>query len=136
MAIETSGEIIIEDDGHIVTVRKTIRDTATRLGFGLTDVTRIVTAGSELARNVYTYAGNGVMRWSIVENGEKIGIQLIFEDHGPGIANLQQAFEPGYSTSGGLGMGLPGTRRLMDDMEIQSEVGVGTTVTVRKWRRK
>ncbi len=136
MVNETSGEVLIVDESHIVTVRKTIRDAATRLGFGLTDVTRIVTAGSELARNVFHYAGSGVMRWDEVENGDTIGIELVFEDHGPGIANIEQALEPGYSTSGGLGMGLPGTRRLMDEFEIQSQVGVGTKVTVRKWRRK
>ncbi len=136
MVNETSQEVMIIDESHIVTVRKTIREAATRLGFGLTDVTRIVTAGSELARNVYHYAGSGRMIWSELENVDKIGIQLVFEDHGPGIPNIEQAFETGYSTSGGLGMGLPGTRRLMDDMEIQSQVGVGTTVTVRKWKRK
>ncbi len=136
MVNETSQEVLIVDESHIVTVRKTIRDAATRLGFGLTDVTRIVTAGSELARNVFHYAGSGVMRWNEMETGDKIGIQLVFEDHGPGIANIEQAMEPGYTTSGGLGMGLPGTRRLMDEMEIQSQVGVGTTVTVRKWTRR
>ncbi len=136
MVAEASGEVAITDESHIVTVRKTIRDEATRLGFGLTDVTRIVTAGSELARNIFHYAGRGLMRWSELEKGEAIGIQLVFEDQGPGIANLDQALEPGFSTSGGLGMGLPGTKRLMDEMEIQTRVGVGTTVTVRKWRRR
>ncbi len=136
MASKTTGEVMIVDESHIVTVRKTIREAAARLGFGLTDVTRIVTAGSELARNAYTYAGTGVMHWTEVENGDRIGIQLVFEDHGPGIPDIERAFEPGYSTSGGLGMGLPGTRRLMDEMEIQSQIGKGTTVTVRKWRRK
>ncbi len=136
MVNETSQEVLIVDESHIVTVRKTIREASTSLGFGLTDVTRIVTAGSELARNIFHYAGNGVMRWNVVETVDRIGIQLVFEDHGPGIANIEQAMEPGYTTSGGLGMGLPGTRRLMDEMEIQSQVGIGTKVTVRKWRRK
>jgi serine/threonine-protein kinase RsbT len=136
MIDEAAGDVAIDDESHIVTVRKTIREAATRRGFGLTDVTRIVTAGSELARNIFHYAGSGVMRWSQVEKGDLVGIQLVFEDHGPGIANLDLAMQPGYSTSGGLGMGLPGTKRLMDEMEIQSEVGVGTTITVRKWRRK
>ncbi len=136
MVNETSREVLIVDESHIVTVRKTIREAATALGFGLTDVTRIVTAGSELARNIFHYAGSGVMRWNEVETGDRIGIQLVFEDHGPGIADIDQAMEPGYSTSGGLGMGLPGTRRLMDEMEMQSQVGIGTKVTVRKWRRK
>ncbi len=95
MVSETPGEVFIVDESHIVTVRKAIREAATGLGFGLTDVTRSVTAGSELARNVFHYAGKGVMRWSELENGEKIGIQLVFEDHGPGIPNIEQAFEPG-----------------------------------------
>jgi serine/threonine-protein kinase RsbT len=136
MEYETGGEVEIIDESHIVTIRKTIREASTQLGFGITDVTRIVTAGSELARNVFHYAGTGIMRWSILDSDDRIGIQLVFEDHGPGIANLDEALLPGHSTSGGLGMGLPGTKRLMDDMDIQTKVGVGTTVTVRKWRRK
>jgi serine/threonine-protein kinase RsbT len=136
MENETNGEVQIVDESHIVTIRKTIREIATRLGFGITDVTRIVTAGSELARNVYHYAKTGVMRWSVLETSDRVGIQLTFEDHGPGIRDVEEAFAPGYSTSGGLGMGLPGTKRLMDEMELSSQVGLGTTVTVRKWRRK
>ncbi len=136
MGSETGGEVDILDESHIVTVRKTVRDAAVQLGFGVTDMTRIVTAASELARNVYRYAGSGVMRWSVLEMEDQIGIQLVFEDRGPGIANIEQALTPGHSTSGGLGMGLPGTKRLMDEMEITSQVGAGTTVLVRKWRRK
>ena len=130
------GEERILDESHIVSVRKTTRDIATRLGFGLTDVTRIVTAASELARNVFHYAGTGVMRWRTLEESDRIGIELVFEDHGPGIASIEQVMQEGYSTSGGLGMGLPGTRRLMDEMEIKSQVGLGTTVTVKKWHRR
>jgi serine/threonine-protein kinase RsbT len=133
---EMQGEVPILDESHIVSVRKTTRDTATRLGFGLTDVTRIVTAASELARNVFHYAGAGVMRWQSLEESGRIGIELVFEDHGPGIANIAQVMQEGYSTSGGLGMGLPGTKRLMDEMEIKSQVGQGTMVTVKKWHRK
>lgn len=130
------GEVHILDESHIVSVRKTIRDTATWLGFGLTDVTRIVTAASELARNVYHFAGTGVMRWRTLDNGSRIGLELVFEDHGPGIASIELAMQEGYSTGDGLGLGLPGTKRLMDEMDIQSQVGKGTTVTVKKWRKK
>lgn len=130
------GDVRIEDESQIITVRKSVREVATRLGFGLTDVTRIITAASELARNVFHYAGKGVMHWQVLDNGANIGIELVFEDHGPGIADLDQAMHEGYSTSGGLGMGLPGSKRLMDEFEIQSKVGVGTTVTVRKWKKK
>jgi serine/threonine-protein kinase RsbT len=130
------GEVSIEDESHIITVRKSVREVATHLGFGLTDVTRIITAASELARNIYTYAGTGVMRWRVLDNGVNTGIELTFEDHGPGIADLGQVMQEGYSTSGGLGMGLPGSKRLMDEFEIQSTVGLGTTVTVKKWKKK
>lgn len=136
MSDEPHGEVRINVETDIVTVRKTVRDAATQLGFGITDVTRIVTAASELARNVFLYAGSGVMRWHALDTGGSIGIVLMFEDSGPGIADIEQAMQEGYSTSGGLGMGLPGANRLMDEMEIRSEVGRGTTVTVRKWRRR
>ena len=131
-----NGQVLIDDESHMVTVRKTVRQAATELGFGLTDVTRIVTAASELARNAFRYAGSGVMRWQVLERDGRQGLELVFEDHGPGMANLEQAQQEGFTTSGGLGMGLPGAKRLMDDFELQSTVGQGTTVTVRKWRRK
>ena len=136
MSDEMRGEVPILDESHIVTVRKTVRDVANRLGFGLTDVTRIVTAASELARNVFHYAGTGVMRWRILDESSRIGLELEFTDHGPGIASIEQVMQEGFTTSGGLGMGLPGTKRLMDEMAIQSRVGQGTTVTVNKWHKK
>ncbi|MGD2105561.1 MAG: anti-sigma regulatory factor [Anaerolineae bacterium] len=136
MTHQYDGQVNIESEGDIVVLRKTVRDTARALGFGVTDVTRIVTAASELTRNVYLYAGSGTMRWrQLKKNNDTTGIELIFEDHGPGIANIEQALEPGYSTGGGLGLGLPGAKRLMDEMEIHSEVGEGTLVTVKKWLR-
>ena len=106
-----------------------------RIGFGQTDVTRIVTAASELARNVFKYAGDGVMRWSSIEEGGRIGLEVQFTDHGPGIKDLDLAMQEGYSSGGGLGMGLPGARRLVDEFEIQSAAGQGTSITLRKWRR-
>lgn len=129
------GEIRIESEGDIVAARRAARDAATTLGFNIIDVTRIVTAASELARNVYHYAGSGVMRWSSTVAGGREGLELTFEDHGPGIPDIDQAMESGYSTSRGLGLGLPGAKRLMDEMTVQSEVGKGTTVRIRKWRR-
>ena len=130
-----TSEVSVTMEMDVVTVRKTVRDVASGLGFGVTDVTRVVTAASELTRNIVLYAGSGIMRWRSLDNHGRVGIELIFEDQGPGIADLEQAMEPGYSTSGGLGLGLPGTKRLMDEMEITSEVGKGTRVTVRKWLR-
>ncbi len=128
-------QVCIESEGDIITVRKVIREAARALGFGVTDVTRIVTAASELTRNIYLYAGSGVVRWRVLDTRGSVGLELIFEDQGPGISSIEQAMEAGYSTSGGLGLGLPGAKRLMDDLELQSEVGKGTAVTVRKWRR-
>jgi serine/threonine-protein kinase RsbT len=128
-----TGQIQIESEGDLVAVRRIVREVATELGFGLTDVTRVVTAASELARNAYVYAGSGLMRWRIVNAGGHPGLELTFEDHGPGIASVTQAMQPGYTTGKGLGLGLPGAKRLMDEMELQSTVNVGTTVTIRKY---
>ncbi|HXH09550.1 MAG TPA: anti-sigma regulatory factor [Alphaproteobacteria bacterium] len=132
---EREGKVAINSEGDIVIARKIVRDVAIAIGFGVTDVTRIVTAASELTRNVFRYAGSGIMSWRLLNVGEHIGIELTFEDHGPGIPDVEQALEIGYTTSGGLGLGLPGAKRLMDEMAIQSEVGKGTRVTVKKWRR-
>lgn len=129
------GEFRIESESNIVMARKVVRDAATSLGFGLTDVTRIVTATSELTRNIYHYANTGVMRWRVLNQGSTVGLELTFEDSGPGIPDIQKAMEPGYTTGKSLGMGLPGSKRLMDEMTIESTVGKGTTVTVRKWRK-
>ena len=107
---------------------------ATTLGFGTTDATRIVTAASELARNAFRYAGGGVMRCCRLDADGKAGIELTFVDHGPGISDIAQAMQEGYTTGGGLGLGLPAAKRLMGEMEIRSEIGKGTSVTVRKWR--
>jgi serine/threonine-protein kinase RsbT len=136
MSFPVSGEVKIAAENDIVIARRAVREAAVHLGFETTDVTRIITGASELARNVFKYARAGTMRWALVKNGEISGLELKFEDLGPGIANLEQAMGEGYSSSGGLGMGLPGTRRLMDEMEIQTAEGKGTTVTVRKWKRK
>src|ERR1700692_1519377 len=113
MGTEVSGELSIKTERDIVAARRTVRETAMQLGFGETDVTRIVTAASELARNIYKYAGEGVMRWRTIRVNSRAGLELQFVDRGPGIADIQQAFQEGYSTSRGMGMGLPGARRLM-----------------------
>jgi serine/threonine-protein kinase RsbT len=135
MTTAIQGEVRIVDESDVVTVRKTVRDAADQVGFGLTDVTRLVTAASELARNVFHYADAGVMRWRALEGGETAGLELVFADQGPGIPDIAQALQEGYSSAKGMGLGLPGAKRLMDDFAIQSTVGQGTTVTVRKWRK-
>lgn len=128
------GEMDIKSEGDIVAARRTVRDAAAQIGFGITDVTRIVTAASELARNVFKYAGEGVMHWRRLDEPGRAGIELRFIDRGPGIADVQQALQEGFSTGAGLGLGLPGAKRLMDELEIQSAAGQGTSVTLKKWR--
>ncbi len=129
------GEMVIDNENDIVMARKSVREAAVALGFGVTDVTRIVTAASELTRNIYVYAGSGVMRWHTL-NGNATGLELVFEDHGPGIADVSLAMQPGYTTGKGLGMGLPGSKRLMDEMDVHSEIGKGTIIRIRKWLPK
>lgn len=127
------GEFPIESENDIVSARRIIRNAATALGFGLTDVTRIVTAASELTRNIYVHAKSGVMRWRSVKRGSVVGLELTFADNGPGIPDVAKALQVGYTTGTGLGMGLPGSKRLTDEMTIQSEAGRGTTIVVKKW---
>lgn len=123
-----------EDD--IVIARQRARETAKSLGFGLVDQSRIATAVSELTRNVIRYAtgSRGEMRLRALRT-PRIGLEIVVADRGPGIPDIDQAMREGYTSGSGLGMGLPGTRRLMDEMEIDSVVGRGTTITIRKWRR-
>jgi serine/threonine-protein kinase RsbT len=130
------GEFRITAENDIVMARKIVRDASTTLGFGLTDVTRIVTAASELTRNIYLYAKSGVMRLRLLNQDGRMGLELIFEDNGPGIPDVAKAMEPGFTTGKGLGMGLPGSKRLMDEMTIESTVGKGTTVIVKKWLKQ
>ena len=122
----------------IVAARQQARETAKELGFGLVDQSRIATAVSELTRNVVRYATGGqgdVLIRELEPSAKGVGIEVIVRDDGPGIANVEQALREGFSTGTGLGMGLPGTRRLMDEMVIDSAPGQGTTVSIRKWRR-
>ncbi|MEN6349420.1 MAG: anti-sigma regulatory factor [Syntrophomonas sp.] len=133
---DTPHEISISDETDVIVVRKIIRDAAVMLKFGLTDVTRIVTAASELGRNIFLYSGSGTVQWRVISAGSKIGMELVFNDSGPGIVDIHLAMEEGYSTSGGLGLGLPGSRRLMDEMQIDSRPGAGTRITVRKWQER
>jgi serine/threonine-protein kinase RsbT len=125
----------IQSEIDIVYARQRGRELARQLGFTTGELALIATAISELARNILQYAKRGEIALALAEQVGKRGIVVIARDSGPGIPNLQQALQDGYSTSGGLGLGLPGARRLMDEFEIQSEVGKGTTVTMKKWAR-
>jgi serine/threonine-protein kinase RsbT len=124
----------IATDGDIVLARQSGRELADRLGCSSTDATLVATAISEIARNIVTHAGGGELEISVIEDGDgRRGIEVVARDEGPGIADIDRAMEDGFTTGRGLGLGLPGARRLMDDFEITSEVGGGTTVVMRKW---
>lgn len=125
---------VIRSDLDIVIARTLARDTAKYLGFGAIDQARIATAVSELARNIFLYAGTGSITVREIERNGRKGIEIICEDQGPGIGNIDLVMQDGYSTSRGMGMGLPGARRLMDEFVINSQEGIGTTIICRKWR--
>ena len=126
----------IDSDTDIVIARQKGRALAAELGFSTTDVVRIATAISELARNVLSYAASGEIRLEALNGRNRSGIAIIASDRGPGIADIERAMQDAYSTSGGLGLGLPGVRRLMDECTIDSAVGEGTTVSATKWCRR
>ncbi len=125
---------VIRSDLDIVIARTLARDTAKTLGFGAIDQARIATAVSELARNIFLYAGTGTVTVREIERTGRKGLEVICEDQGPGIANIELVMRDGYSTSRGMGMGLPGAKRLMDEFDIRSQEGIGTTIICRKWR--
>ena len=118
----------------IVAARQTVRQWANEMKFTLVDQTKIVTAASELARNTLQHGGGGTMIIQTAENGLYHGLRLTFEDKGPGIADLEQAMKDGFTTGGGMGLGLSGSKRLMSQFEIESKVGEGTRVTVTRWK--
>jgi serine/threonine-protein kinase RsbT len=125
---------VIRSDLDIVIARTLARDSARALGFGPIDQARIATAVSELARNIFLYAGTGNVIVREVEKPGRKGIEIVCEDQGPGIADIDLVMQDGYSTSRGMGKGLPGAKRLMDDFSIRSQQGIGTTITCRKWK--
>ncbi|MFA9518457.1 anti-sigma regulatory factor [Halopenitus sp. H-Gu1] len=129
-----SGRVEIRSETDILQTRQQARNAAEQIGFDTTDITRIVTAVSELARNVHLYAGEGTMKWRQITDNDQTGLTFIFEDNGPGIEDPDAALNGEFSTSDGLGRGLSGTQTLMDAMEIETEQGEGTTVMVKKWR--
>jgi serine/threonine-protein kinase RsbT len=126
-------EVLAERD--IVTARSTARQVAMSLGFGAIDQSRIATAVSELTRNIVRYATDGRGSVIVRSTEDRPGIEVIVSDNGPGIADLDLVMQDGYTSGGGMGLGLPGTKRLMDEMLIDSRAGSGTTITIRKWRR-
>lgn len=125
----------IASDSDLIEARQKGRVLAEQQGFSSSELTLIATAISELARNIIRYAKRGEISIQVVEGNPKRGIAIIARDSGPGITDVPRALESGYSTSGSLGLGLPGVRRIMDEFDIVSQIGQGTTVTVTKWKR-
>jgi serine/threonine-protein kinase RsbT len=125
----------IEADADVVTARQEARALGAELGFGSTDLTLLATAISEVARNITAYAERGEIALRVVHRGGREGIEVVASDDGPGISDVELALRDGYTTGNGLGLGLPGARRLVDEFEIRTGPGVGTTVTLVKWSR-
>lgn len=128
--------VLITSDVDIVSARQKGRELAAECGFEIGDQTVIAAAISEIARNILMYAKRGEMRFEVLVDGDRQGMLVIAEDQGPGIRDVALALQDGFSTSGGLGLGLPGAKRLMDDFDVVSGIGRGTTVTMRKWTRR
>jgi serine/threonine-protein kinase RsbT len=119
---------------QVVAARQAVRRRAIELGFSLVDQTKVVTAASELARNTVQHGGGGTMTIALIQNGSRTGLSLTFEDHGPGIPDIDRAMQDGYTTAGGLGLGLSGARRLSHDFTLTSTPGRGTTVVITRWK--
>jgi len=128
--------ISIEKEADIVAVRQQARELAKELRFDQFAVAALTTAASELSRNVWVYAQRGVARINILRSANRLGLELEFVDHGPGIANLNRVLAGGFSTSKSLGLGLSGTKRLVDEFDIDTQPGHGTKIVIRKWRKE
>ncbi|HEU0079989.1 MAG TPA: anti-sigma regulatory factor [Longimicrobiaceae bacterium] len=134
MAVEKGDARPIRTEGDVVAARQAVRGWAVEAGFSLIDQTKLVTAASELARNTLVHGGGGAMRMELLSQGGRRGIRLVFEDQGPGIPDVEQALRDGYTTASGMGLGLGGSRRLVNEFDIATVAGQGTRVTVIKWK--
>jgi serine/threonine-protein kinase RsbT len=133
--VASEAVVPINTDIDVVAARQKGRELATVLGFVSTDSTLLATAISELARNIIRYAKKGEILIASVQSGDRVGITVVARDNGPGIANISLAMQDGFSTSGGLGLGLPGVKRMMDEFHLVSDTNNGTKVTIKKWKR-
>jgi serine/threonine-protein kinase RsbT len=133
MPVTATETIGLKSEPDVVAVRRRIRELSAQLGFSLVDQTKVVTAASELARNTIIYGGGGEMRAEAL-NGPRIGLRLTFEDRGPGIPDVDLALRDGFTTGSGLGLGLGGTKRLVNEFDIVSRVGEGTKITITRWK--
>ena len=128
------GSVPVRTEEDIVASRQKVRVLAQLLKFSLVDQTKMITAASELSRNTVVHGGGGQMRWEVVEQGLKRGLRLHFEDTGPGIPDVQLALTDGWTSGGGMGLGLPGSKRLVHEFELRSEPGRGTRVSITRWK--
>jgi serine/threonine-protein kinase RsbT len=131
---EPSGSLPLRGEPDIMLSRQAVRRLTQALTFSLVDQTKMITAASELSRNTLVYGGGGVMRWEILEDGHRRGLRLHFEDEGPGIADVQQAMTDGWTSGKGLGLGLSGSKRLVNEFEIRTAPGAGTRVSITRWK--
>jgi serine/threonine-protein kinase RsbT len=134
MNIQKTETLPVRAETDLVRARQAVRAWATELKFSILDQTKMVTAASELGRNTLVYGGGGTMTLEIVDDYGRRGLRLIFEDHGPGIADLERAMTDGYTTGGGMGLGLSGSKRLVNEFEIDSRLGEGTRITIVSWK--
>ena len=134
MPVTRSEALELRSAADVVTVRQVVRTWAIEAGFSLVDQTKMVTAASEIARNTVDYGGGGTARLELINDGSRRGLRIAFEDQGPGIADIQRAMTDHYSTGNGLGLGLGGARRLVNEFDISSRVGEGTRVVLTRWK--
>lgn len=133
MSVVHSDTIPVSSESDIIAVRRRVRQLASQVGLSLVDQTKLVTAASELARNTVVYGGGGTLQLESL-NGPRTGVRLIFTDQGPGILDIELAMRDGFTTGTGLGLGLGGAKRLVNEFEIQSTVGLGTKVSLTRWK--
>lgn len=136
MLTTRSDRIAVRGQHDVVNVRQVVRGWCLAVGMGLVDLTKMVTAASELARNTLEYGGGGTLTLEEVRDGIRAGVRLVFEDQGPGIADVALAMTDGFTSGSGMGLGLGGTKRLVDQFEIESTPGVGTRITITKWKSR
>ncbi|WP_208301029.1 anti-sigma regulatory factor [Comamonas sp. JUb58] len=134
MSNETQGSVPLRSEADIVACRQVVRKLAVQLKFSLVDQTKMITAASELSRNTVVYGGGGDMEWALLVDGIKQGLRLRFIDQGPGIPDLGLALKDGWTSGNGMGLGLSGSKRLVHEFELESTVGVGTCVSVTRWK--
>ena len=134
MPVSRSDAVELRSTSDVVTVRQVVRTWAIDAGFSLVDQTKMVTAASELARNTVDYGGGGVARLELIVDGARRGLRIAFEDQGPGIPDIQQAMADHFTTGNGLGLGLGGARRLVNEFDITSRMGEGTRVVITRWK--